>query len=299
MSLAFLFPHEPLARQRLIPAHHPGQASYVWDVKTGDREAIVRTNRFDTPPDEDFWQGSLRLFEANTTQVDRLVGINGWLLSQGTLPVPRIWSSRHAFGHTFLVVEKLKGAVLENFDQLTVRALMNFGRHLATLHQHRFPCFGSPAAWKDSRRGTPLSQFGPRLGATLRFLHGRYHVRDAVASTYLQQALSDLHAWPHLCAAPMLLDMDASQFLHQNGEISGLIDTELYVAGPPEMELTGLEFLLSPHAAAWVRRGYEEVSPMPSLTRVRRVFRILLRMLSFQGPVPWDEWMDAPHRFTS
>ena len=140
---------------------------------------------------------------------------------------------------------------------------------------------------------------GSQLGATLRFLHDRYHVRDAVASTYLQQALSDLHAWPHLCAAPMLLDMDASQFLHQNGEISGLIDTELYVAGPPEMELTGLEFLLSPHAAAWVRRGYEEVSPMPSLTRVRRVFRILLRMLSFQGPVPWDEWMDAPHRFTS
>lgn len=282
----------PLISQQLLPAHHPGQASYVWRIESAEGFQIVRTNRFLTPPAEDFWDGSRHLFGALTTDVTRLAVINRWLQPKLPWAVPQIHALVPFRGRYFAVLDWISGDTLADFDHLTKDSLNTFGSALARLHQCGFDVFGSPAILADVSRGIPARQFAETLIATQTLLQQRFYPEEPWA----QPDDGFTFEGP---MAPILLDMDPTQFLTSEGSIRAVVDTELYVIGPPQLELVGLEYLLSPAAAAAVAEGYEAIAPLPSLAPVRRPLRRLLRALSFQGPVPWATWMDWPTRFPS
>lgn len=291
MSLSPLFP-SPVLSQRLLPPHHPGQASYIWEVSTADGCFIVRTSRFNRPPDEDYWQGMFRLFEANSAMVHRLRLTNAWLHPRVPWRIPAVLHTASLGEHKFVVVEHIKGQLLERFDDLAPAALLGFGRALAALHQQKVPTFGSPLALLNPRWGHPMSQFIPRLWATMAYIAQRYYAEDAEAAYWLTQAQEELLSAPPIRdASPVLMDMDPSQFLQENGHITGLVDTELYVAAPLQLELAGLEYLLSPASLAVFSQGYHDIAALPDLSPFRRPFRVFLRLLSFQGPIAWDQWM--------
>lgn len=292
-----LFPHLALDDAQLVPPHHPGQASYIWAAHSPLGPVIIRTSRFSVPPDEDFWQGSLRLFGVDTRRVERLQTINRWLRPHLPWPVPQIIAEVQHDGRTVAALERLSGAPLQAFDELSDGALEQFGAALATLHRQRFMVFGPPAALDNPAAGFPLSQFPNRVRATVSCLLTRFYPGDRAAWHYADRALRTLQDLPPLSAAPILLDMDPSQYLARDHAISGLVDTELYVLAPPELELAGLEFLLHRDAARRVQTGYRRDSEWPPLTAYRLPYRFLLRLLSFQGSVPWEDWMHAPTRF--
>ncbi len=279
----------PLKSQQLLPAHHPGQASYIWRIESAEGFQIVRTNRFLTPPAEDFWAGSFHLFGALTTDLTRLAVINRWLQPKLPWAVPQIQALVPFLGRYFAVVDWMAGTALADFDHLTEDSLHTFGSALARLHQCQFDVFGPPGILEDVSRGTPARQFAEALIATQTLLQERFYPDEPWA----QPDDGFTFEGP---MAPILLDMDPTQFLASGGSIRAVVDTELYVIGPPQLELVGLEYLLSPAAAAAFRVGYEAIAPLPALAPVRRPFRRLLRALSFQGPEPWEAWMDWPIR---
>lgn len=280
----------PLKSQQLLPAHHPGQASYIWRIETSVSFQIVRTNRFLTPPDEDFWQGSLHLFGALTTDLTRLAAINRWLQPRVPWTVPQVHALVPFHGRIFAVLDWVSGDLVPSFDHLTPEALRVFGAALARLHQCHFPVFGPLALQDDLSRGIPAAQFSERFRSTQQFLQERFYPDEPLA-----QADHDFVFEGPM--APMMLDMDPSQFLTSNSSIRALVDTELYVIGPPQLELVGLEYLLSAESARAFAEGYATIAPLPPLRPVRHAFRRLLRALSFQGPVPWETWMAWPTRF--
>ena len=281
--------------QRLLHDHHPGQASYLWKVLTKSGTVAVRTPRVLTPPDQDFYQGVLRIFDANTADVSRIALINRLLAPASLIPVPNVRFSRSYAGHTFLVLEWLPGHPLKNFGDLPQAEAERLGHHTARLHNISVSAFGSPRCLDNSRFGHPLGHFFPRVRATITLIARRYHADDPEMDPWVGAAEKILTTLPApQQAVPVMIDLDPSQFLCHKNRLSGLVDTELYVAAPRELELAAYELLLPTPAAQAFRRGYDSYAPMPSLAPYRTVYRVLLRLLSFQGPVPWETWMTMP-----
>lgn len=282
--------------QHLLPPTHPGQANYIWAVRTETADYIVRSPRSSAPRDEDFWQGALRVFDANVSDLNRIRPLNSWLTCHDGFRVPRVLDVKPCGRHWFAIMEALPGSPPDRFGALSPTALTEVGRTLARLHQQRGARFGPPPVLWDCKAGQPLDQFWPRLHAAAQYILRRYYAGDEEALAWFQQIQS---LWSSLppppFSAPILLDLDPSQFLTQDGEISGLVDTELYAVGPPELELVELELLLDPPSAVHMAAGYTEIAPLPDLNAARPIFRYWLRLTSFQGPVDWNDWMGRPH----
>lgn len=100
-----------------------------------------------------------------------------------------------------------------------------------------------------------------------------------------------------LMAAPMLLDLDPTQFVWAGNVARWLVDVEAAVLAPSALDLCAWEYLLDAAGAVRFRRGYGRVRPLPELDRVRPVYRFFLRALEVQGGVPLKTWLAAPTRF--
>ncbi|MCY8921528.1 hypothetical protein [Bacillus atrophaeus] len=130
-----------------------------------------------------------------------------------------------------------------------------------------------------------------------------------VIITGMKQIVSSFYADHHQIAATLpdiigglkelpapdsfvLIDIDPSQFLSDGRTITGLVDTEAYVIAPRAFDFIGLEYILDEASAAEFSIGYEKVMPLPDLTFVRLPYRYLYRLLSVQGSVDLDEWLE-------
>jgi len=79
---------------------------------------------------------------------------------------------------------------------------------------------------------------------------------------------------PELVATSFALvmpDICGSQFLFDAADISAVVDTESYVAGPVELELTIAEWCLVNHKA--FADGYQSVRPLPRFSDFRAFHR--------------------------
>ncbi len=274
--------------QQLMPTTHPGQASWVWRVKTQDGSYIVRTSRYTEPPDEDFWQGAWRLFKHNPATLQGMVWADRALGPRSPIRLPKIWRQELYHGRPYLIVEDMPGVPLHSFNQLSEDGLTEFGAALATIHggDHEAPT--TQPAIPFHITAAPVMQY---------LLHRFYHQDPTCQQLWktLAPRIADLPTedfW-----SPILLDMDPSQFLTDGRQLTAIVDTELYVMAPRHLELIGLEYLMGADVAARFRKGYESIRPLPDLTPWRHTYRFLLRLLSFQGPVDWGLWMNHPNRF--
>lgn len=285
--------------QQLLPPSHPGQANYVWRVVTDSEVIYVKSPRELSPPDEDYWQGVLRLFEANLTIPRRVSTINGWLAQHAHYAVPGVLAALWHAGRPFTLFSESKGDPLRSFNDLSREGIAEFGSFIAKLHQCRYQSFGGPFVLDGSPGGQPIDQFVGRLKSTMAYLHRRYYANDRELSHWhkeLSHALDNLP--PFSAGVPILMDMDPSQFLSQQGRITAIVDTELYVVGPPQLELVALEYLLDDINSQIFQQAYCQVAPWPQIASYRTVLRAYLRLISFQGPMPWDEWMAYPTRWS-
>lgn len=283
----------PIRVQTLLAPHHPGQANYIWEIHTDEGAYIVRSPRLSSPPDEDFWQGALRLFEIHTLNPGQTARINHWLAAHSHWRVPNTLGQYHWSNRDWLVVEKIPGHPLKDFQELSRDSLVDLGRTVSHLHHYHQPKFGPARSLWDTKAGQPLDQFSARLKATMQHLVLRYYSDDAEAAPYVAQILGHGATWPPIGAAcPIMLDWDPTQFVADRHRLTGLVDTELYVVGPPQLELCALEYLFDHASAQAFMDGYRQIGPFPDLTPYRLLFRVFLRLISFQGPVSWRQWMD-------
>ena len=109
---------------------------------------------------------------------------------------------------------------------------------------------------------------------------------------------SQLYALPAPKEATLILiDMDPTQFLADGIKITGLVDTEAYVVAPRELDFIGLEYVFTEKEANAFRKGYETIMPIPNLEQCRAPYRYLYRLLSVQGNVDLEEWLQHPSFF--
>lgn len=116
--------------------------------------------------------------------------------------------------------------------------------------------------------------------------------------TVLQSFTNELSRLPvptHFC--PILVDMDPSQFLSENGMISAIVDTEAHVVAPREFDFIGLEYVLDKESAISIINGYTTILDIPELSKCRKVYRYLYRLLGVHGSVDLDSWFAQPELF--
>lgn len=296
MDLQPLFP-EPIVAQTPFTAAYADHTNDVWRVRTATEDVVVRAPR---RPDEwdhaasAFWRGCRDLFGLDPTRPERLLAVNDLLARRCPLPVPRALRAGRVAGRPCVVVERLPGARVDDLRALPPATLRALGGAVATLHRERRPWFGP----LDAARGQPLADFHPALAATMRLLIAGFYGPESPLAAPLERCCAAALALPApTWAAPVMLDVDATQFLAEGGRLTGLIDTDAYAYGPPALDLLGYEYELDAPSAAAFADGYRAVAPLPALAAVRPVYRYFFRLLGTQGAVPLDEWLAWPDLF--
>lgn len=290
-----LFP-QPILRAVSLDPGYQDHGSDVWLVETAAERVVVRSSRIQGPTDElnDFWWGCRHLFGIQPWQTFDLEVIHAVLSEASGFRIPQVLRKGEIEGRQFIVVEWLAGAPLGSFAELSEEALVEFGRGLAAIHNRTFDFCGH----LTRRVVHALSEFHERVAETMRGAARRFYAHDlAVQAALDSMCEAVLQLPPPEAGSPILVDMDPTQFLVEDGRVSALVDTEAYGIGPRELDFIALEYCLDEASAAAIARGYRSVLPLPDLTQARRPYRYLYRLLSIQGEVPLDEWLEHPHLF--
>lgn len=291
----------PIQTAELFAEVHPGQASFVWHVVTSTEDAIVRTSRLQSSEENSFWQGCRELFGVIPTEVEQMQSINRFLSMLSLIPIPEVLKVAYSENTPYLLVQRMDGQSLSSFQKLSLSTTYEFGRSQALLHQRgKRDVFGAVI---DTSRQHSVSQFGQRLADTMEAIalqHFSMH-RD------IRSRLSDMQKRARELtiseACPIMMDMDPTQYLCQQDDsnhfrISALVDTEVYVLGPSELELVALEYLLDREHAVAFRQGYTSVREFPPLDEVRSLYRYFCLLIEIQGAMDFETWMNWPVQFS-
>lgn len=240
-------------------------------------------------PNNDFWWGCKKLFGIDPRQVYELENVNNILNDITSIPVPKIINKGKAFSREFVVVEKLNGVVVQSFTGQPSTVLQSLGEGLARIHQHKVNYVGTPSG----NFKVKLEEFNQHLKDTMTKLVSRFYCNQE----QIKNKLDEIHNLINELPSPeyssfVLVDMDSTQFLSNEKEITGLVDTEAYVIAPRELDFIGLEYVLDEKSAKEFKVGYERIMGLPDLTKCREPYRYLYRLLSVQGKVDINVWLN-------
>lgn len=292
-NLRFLF-DDPIMQQSELSPGYDDHASDVWLVKTEHEEVVVRTTRMVERPNNDFWYGCNRLFGVDTRNVYEMEHINNALRKFSSIPVPKIIRKSSKDNRQFVVVEKLAGSVCRSFVDQPRSLIASLGEGIASIHTYKADYMGTVSgSFRISAQN-----FHQELIDTMSEIVSLYYKDDFTAQQLLPQMIAALEKSPAPTHALfVLIDMDPSQFITNGEAITGLVDTEVYVLAPRELDFIGLEYVMDKAAADTFRKAYQQHLPLPELELCRTPYRFFYRLLRVQGRVDWEEWLRSPALF--
>lgn len=285
---------EPIEEIITLDPGYSGHASDVWLVKTSTQEVIVRSSRWKHEPDREFWWGCKFMFGIDPRHMIYFEENSKFLNTIPDIRAPKTLTSASIEGKEYLIVEKMKGAVLQSFTNQSKELLYQFGVWLAKVHRSSYDFYGNLARTSVEEKG----QFHSRLAQAMRWIVEKEQQHNRKMVDYLVNILNELNGLPvpaHFC--PILVDMDPSQFLSDNGMISAIVDTEAYVVAPRELDFVGLEYVMDKEASIAFINGYTTILDIPELSKCRKVYRYWYRLLGVQGSVDLDTWLAQPELF--
>ncbi|MEK4564993.1 phosphotransferase [Alkalihalobacillus sp. FSL R5-0424] len=289
-----LFPNEQMIEVHELSPGYDNHASDVWLVKTNEKERIVRSSRMVGEPSNEFWMGCLTLFGIDPRRLTDLKITHHTLSQQTTMPIPAFIDMKRVGDREYAILEKMNGQMIHSFLDQPLSVIKSLGAGLAEIHAIKRDYTGSP-----SRTFTiPLDRFYSHVSETMSQLVSNFYKDQIDFIETLQIAQQQLKHIPQLESSTfVLIDMDPTQFLTDGNVITGLVDTEAYVVAPRELDFIGLEYVLDEQSAAAFKEGYQTVLEPPQLEHVRMPYRFLYRLLSVQGSVELETWMNEKTLF--
>ncbi|MGE7919296.1 phosphotransferase [Viridibacillus sp. NPDC093762] len=287
MDLQFLF-KEPIKEMLELSPGYEDHSSDVWLVKTDNQEVVVRSSKMKEEPNNEFWWGCKKLFGIDPRQVYELEHVNNTLSKLTSIPIPRVIDKGRILKKEFVVVEKLKGQIVESFTDWPSSVLQSFGEDLAKIHRYKENFVGNPSGSYQ----VSLREFNQHLMDTVNELVSRFYYKEEKIKSMLPKINNLINGLPiPEYSTFVLVDMDPTQFLSDGREITGLVDTEAYVIAPRELDFIALEYVLDVKSGQAFKKGYERVMDIPDLAKCRMPYRYLYRLLAVQGSVDIDDWL--------
>ena len=302
-----LFPNadlEAMAGEPVLEAEHmdPGYSDHatdVWRVRTRSGTQALRIFRAAQAWGGPFWDGLKWLFGWQMQDPSGVAARHRFLRAASGLAAPEVLGSGRAGELSYLRMQWMPGVPCDSFAELTPAGLREFGRSLARLHARTFDCAGM----LPLPREVPREAFPARVQSTLERLVENYHreradLRGALGEMLERAAGLLPDAILRESFAPVMMDIDARQYLRQpGGPICAVVDTDACVAGPRALDFINLEYVLMPAQAIEIAGGYTETLPLPELAELRPLYRYLCLALEVQGDPPLEEWLAQPALF--
>ncbi|MEK4568398.1 aminoglycoside phosphotransferase family protein [Bacillus sp. FSL K6-3458] len=288
---------QPIVSVKTLGEPYDGRANDVWLISLQDQTEYVVKSPKTAREESEFVYGIKMIYgvDARTVQ-EHLDEINKKLAHANSFHIPKVVRKVKKAGKHFYVMEKVEGIPLTSFEGRSAQFYRDYGRKLAHLHSYQTNFFG--AVYGGEKRH--LREFHALLKKAVSKLISHYYADQPEYQNYaekVQQKLEKLS--PPDAASLILIDLDPSQYIEDDDQVTSLIDTEYVVFGPAAFDLIALEYLLTKEAAQAVQLGYEEICPLPrQLHEVRECYRFVSLLLDIHGSWDMKKWMNHPIRFS-
>ncbi|SFX26388.1 Phosphotransferase enzyme family protein [Bacillus altitudinis] len=295
-TLQVLF-DQPIVSVKTLGEPYDGRANDVWLISLQDQTEYVVKSPKTAREESEFVYGINMIYgvDARTVQ-EHLDEINEKLSHTNSFHIPKVVRKVKKAGKHFYVMEKVEGIPLTSFEGRSAQFYRDYGRKLAHLHSYQTNFFG--AVYGGEKRH--LREFHALLKKAVSKLISHYYADQSEYQNYaekVQQKLEKLS--PPDAASLILIDLDPSQYIEDDDQVTSLVDTEYVVFGPAAFDLIALEYLLTKEAAQAVQLGYEEICPLPrQLHEVRECYRFVSLLLDIHGSWDMKKWMNHPIRFS-
>ncbi|KRV43774.1 phosphotransferase [Bacillus sp. TH007] len=288
---------QPIVSVKTLGEPYDGRANDVWLISLQDQTEYVVKSPKTAREESEFVYGINMIYgvDARTVQ-EHLDEINKKLAHANSFHIPKVVRKVKKAGKHFYVMEKVEGIPLTSFEGRSAQFYRDYGRKLAHLHSYQTNFFG--AVYGGEKRH--LREFHALLKKAVSKLISHYYADQPEYQNYaekVQQKLEKLS--PPDAASLILIDLDPSQYIEDDDQVTSLVDTEYVVFGPAAFDLIALEYLLTKEAAQAVQLGYEEICPLPrQLHEVRECYRFVSLLLDIHGSWDMKKWMNRPIRFS-
>ncbi|MCM3062142.1 phosphotransferase [Bacillus altitudinis] len=288
---------QPIVSVKTLGEPYDGRANDVWLISLQDQTEYVVKSPKTAREESEFVYGINMIYgvDARTVQ-EHLDEISEKLSHTNSFHIPIVVRKVKKAGKHFYVMEKVEGIPLTSFEGRSAQFYRDYGRKLAHLHSYQTNFFG--AVYGGEKRH--LREFHALLKKAVSKLISHYYADQPEYQNYaekVQQKLEKLS--PPDAASLILIDLDPSQYIEDDDQVTSLVDTEYVVFGPAAFDLIALEYLLTKEAAQAVQLGYEEICPLPrQLHEVRECYRFVSLLLDIHGSWDMKKWMNHPIRFS-
>lgn len=268
-----------------MPVKFDDSTHQLWFCETSDGPMVLKLCNHETIKISPFWQGMNSLFAVNfPDSLSQIEHIHQFLGEQSCLTIPQYIASESS---SYVLTRYLSGDDVD-FENVSDVMVTQLARHIAQLHQHHHSNWGafhqavfSDKQWPEQLQHTLI---------TLAELH-------SIPKHILDHALAQAKNLNVSMFSPIMLDLRWDQMLHQQGQLSALVDMDAFVIGPRELELVLLEYQLNKKQADYFEASYREFSEIPDLAEQRYCYRLLLFLMNSLGETDINKWMDAPTRW--
>ncbi|WP_339240118.1 aminoglycoside phosphotransferase family protein [Bacillus sp. FSL P4-0322] len=296
-TLEALF-HQPIVSVKALGEQYDGRANDVWLISLQDKTEYVVKSPKTAREESEFVSGIKMIYGVDDRTVQEHIDqINQKLSHTHSFHIPEVVRKVKKAGRQFYVMEKVEGTPFTSFEGRSSDFYKDYGRKLAQLHSYRTDFFGAVYGAEKKH----LREFHAVLKKAVSKLIGRYYADQQEFHCYTEIVLQKIDKLkPPDSASLILIDLDPSQYIEKDDQVTSLVDTEYVVYGPAAFDFIALEYLLTKKAARNVQLGYEEICPLPhDLYEVRECYRFVSLLLDIHGSWDLKMWMNHPILFDS
>jgi len=279
-----------LIQIKALPAMYDDSTHQLWHCDTVDGPMMLKVCQLDSVDKSDFWQGMKCLFDVDLpSSLKEMSQVYQKLSEYGCLAIPEHIASDSA-NPTAFILARLSPGVSVKLSSVDDDMVQLLARHISGLHSNRQITWGAFHQANNDARHWPT-----RLQQTLQTL-SEQHLKS-IPSKLLDAAMQQSMNMSMDYFVPIMPDLRWDQFLHQQGQLSTLVDLDAFVYGPRELELVLLEYLLDNQQAAVFMEIYQQTHEQPDLSQLRLPYRLLLFLMNVLGEQDLDKWMSADQRW--
>ncbi len=270
-----------------ISAKFEDSTHLLWLCETVDGLMVLKVCNHKTIQNSMFWLGMNQLFEINfPASLAHINKTHHFVTQQSELQSPEFIASEAS---VFVLSRYLDGDHVD-FEYISDDMVIQLARHLAKLHQSKHSHWGAFHHAEFSNIHWPR-----RLQDSLIKLAEAHSI--TIPEDILEQALQQAAKLELDTFVPIMLDLRWDQMLHQQGQLSAIVDMDAFVIGPREVELVLLEYQLNQHQANIFAQAYRVITDWPDLSQHRFSYRLLLFLMNSLGETDMKKWLNAPIRW--
>jgi aminoglycoside phosphotransferase (APT) family kinase protein len=244
-------------------------SNYVYRCENGSTTVAVRTPRVDMESPSAYWRQMRQVFGLSFPPLPEQLASIAATISQAGSASPRLLAATNVDGRRPVFITTWLAGTAWEADEFPPSgpAHRTLGQFLARMHANPYAGFGTA--------DQPLRL--PELYYSTAVESARAIVETAWTSDR-DRLLSVMAACdPDRVARTFALvmpDISGNQFLFDESGLAGVVDTDSYVIGPVELELTIAEWCLADHEA--FADGYRSVRSLPTFAEFRTFHRVTM-----------------------